>query len=139
MARLFQFSVERARRSDRLPQRAITAPDSELDVLQDIDKGLSDNRARYIAQSANSRCGAVAPLPAAARRPGPVLMVPAGLAEARRAIGARARRIGATPDSLRRANQLALRYLADGRSIAATVALCVGELTGRRNGLLRGA
>lgn len=47
------------------PARAITAPiRDELDPVP--DKGLSNNRDRYFAQSAATRCGVVAPLPAAA-------------------------------------------------------------------------
>lgn len=139
MANLFVFSVERARRSDKLPQRTITAPDAELDTLADPDKGLSDNRDRYIAQSRNTLCGHVAELPPATGHRGTVQLIPAGLAQAREAIGIRARRIGATHESLCRANRLALQYLTAGRGLAATIALATGELTGRRNRLLRGA
>lgn len=48
------------------PPRAITAPIPEVEGPTDPDKGLSDNRDRYIAQSAATRGGRVAEFAAAA-------------------------------------------------------------------------
>lgn len=136
MGRLFQFSVERTHRSDKAPQRAITAPDPALDHLQAPDKGLSENRDRYFAQSLASLAGGVAPLPHSAP-PAATLRYPSGLAEARRVLTTRARRLGASTDVLRLAHQQALQHLVEGRSVAASVALAMGVITGRRNTLLR--
>jgi hypothetical protein len=62
---------------------------------------------------------------------------PLALRTVRAAIAERARFIGASDESRDRANRVALRELAAGRSTAVAVALACGELTDRRNPLLR--
>lgn len=74
-------------------------------------------------------------------KPAPANVVPVrnplALRAVRAAIAERARAIGASDDSRERANRVALRELAAGRSTAVVIALACSELTGRRNGLLR--
>jgi hypothetical protein len=76
-------------------------------------------------------------------QPAPANVVPVrhplALRTARSAIAERARAIGASEDSRERANRIALRELAAGRSTAVAVALAYSELTDRRNPLLRPA
>jgi hypothetical protein len=74
-------------------------------------------------------------------KPAPANVVPVrnplALRTVRSAIAERARFIGASDESRDRANRVALRELAAGRSTAVAVALATSELTGRRNALLR--
>lgn len=62
---------------------------------------------------------------------------PLALRTVRAAVAGRARLIGASEDERTRANRVALRELAAGRSTAVAIALATSELTGRRNALLR--
>jgi hypothetical protein len=74
-------------------------------------------------------------------KPAPANVVPVRNPLARRtvraAVAERARLIGASEDERSRANRTALRELDAGRSTAVAIALACGELTGRRNALLR--
>ena len=60
-ARLAKSMIERTARGVT-PLSAITAPLPELDPY-DVDKGLLEQRERYIAQSAATVAGRVAPFP----------------------------------------------------------------------------
>jgi hypothetical protein len=74
-------------------------------------------------------------------KPAPANIVPVrhplALRTVRAAVAERARLIGANEDERSRANRVALRELDAGRSTAVAIALACGELTGRRNALLR--
>jgi hypothetical protein len=91
-----------------------------------------------------THCGVfltVQALVAAVTKPAPANVVPMrnplALRTVRAAVAERARFIGSSDESRARANRVALRELDAGRSTAVAVALACGELTDRRNPLLR--